>query len=111
MTCRVKWETLEDKEVRKQFASSTSTKFRELPNVSEDVEMEWSLFRSAIISSAVECSGEKQLRMAAGIKKRTPWWNQDVKEIIRAKKDAYKAWKKVSLVFVQVAAPPIKYSL
>ena len=28
--------------------------------------------------------------MAAGSEKRTPWWNQDVKEAIRAKKDAFK---------------------
>ena len=29
--------------------------------------------------------------MAAGSEKRTPWWNQGVKEAIRAKKDAFKA--------------------
>ena len=65
VTYRIKWETLEDKEVRKQFASSMSAKFRELPDVSEDIEMEWSLFRSAIISSAAECCGRKRLRLAA----------------------------------------------
>ena len=47
-------EALEDKEVRKQFTSSISSKFRQLPNVSEDIQKEWLLFRSAIISSAVE---------------------------------------------------------
>ena len=30
--------------------------------------------------------------MASGSEKRTPWWNQEVKEAIRAKKDAFKAW-------------------
>ena len=44
-------------------------KFRKLPDVSKDTEMEWSLFRSAIISSA-----------AAGNEKKAPWWNQDVKK-------------------------------
>ena len=29
--------------------------------------------------------------MAVGSEKRTPWWNQDVKETIQAKKDAFKA--------------------
>ena len=85
MTFKIKSETLKDKEIRKQFSSCKSTNFRELPNVSEDVEMEWSLFRSAIISSAVECCDEKRLRVAADSEKRTPWWNQDVKEAIRAK--------------------------
>ena len=91
VTYRIKWEALEEDKVRKQFASSMSSKFRQLPDVSEDVEMEWSLFKSAIISSAAECCGQKRLRVAAGSEKRTPWWNQDVKEAIRAKKDAFKA--------------------
>ena len=83
---------MEDKEVRKQFASSISSKFRQLPDVSEDIEREWLLFRSAIISSAAESCGRKRLRMAGDSEKRTPWWNQVVKKAIRAKKDAFKAW-------------------
>ena len=51
VTYRIKWEALEDEEVRKQFASSISSKFRQLPDVSEDIEREWLLFRPAIISS------------------------------------------------------------
>ena len=54
MTYRTKWEALENKEVKKQFASSVSSKFRQLPDVSEDIEKEWLLFRSTIISSAAE---------------------------------------------------------
>ena len=50
------------------------------------------LFRSAIISSAAESCGRKRLRVAGDSEKRTPWWNQEVKEAIRAKKDAFKAW-------------------
>ena len=92
MTYRIKWEALEDKEVRKQFASSISSKFRKLPDVSEDIEKEWLLFRSAIISSAAESCGRKRLRVAGGSEKGTPWWNQEAKEAIQAKKDAFKAW-------------------
>ena len=85
-------EALKDKEVRKQFASSISSKFRQLLDVSEDIEREWLLFRSAIISSAAESCGRKRLRVAGDREKRTSWWNQEVKEAIRAKKDAFKAW-------------------
>ena len=92
VTYWIKWEALEDKEVRKQFASSISSKFRQLPNVSEDIEKEWLLFNSAIISSAAESCGQKRLRVAGNSEKRTPWWNQEVKEAIRAKKDTFKAW-------------------
>ena len=74
------------------FASSISSKFRQLPDVSEDIEKEWLLFRSAIISSAAESCRRKRLRVAGDSEKRTPWWNQEVKEAIRAKKDAFKAW-------------------
>ena len=79
MTYPIKWEALEDKEVRKQFASSISSKFRQL---FEDIEKEWVLFRSAIISSAAESCGRKRLRVAGDSKKRTPWWNHEVKEAI-----------------------------
>ena len=92
VTYRIKWEALEDKEVKKQFASSISSKFRQLPDVSKDIEKEWLLFRSAIISSAAESCGRKRLRVAGDSEKRTPWWNQKFKEAIRAKKDAFKAW-------------------
>ena len=92
MIYRIKWEALEDKEVRKQFASSISSKFKQLPEVSEDIEKEWLLFRSAIILSASESCGRKRFRVADNIEKRTPWWNQEVKEAIPAKKDGFKAW-------------------
>ena len=52
VTYPIKWEAMEDKEVRKQFASSISSKFRQLPDVTEDIKKEWLLVRSAIISSA-----------------------------------------------------------
>ena len=92
VTYRIKWEALEDKEVRKQFTSSRSSKFRQLPDVSEDIEKDWLLFRSAITSSAAESCWRKRLRVEGDSEKKTPWWNQEVKEAIRAKKDAFKAW-------------------
>ena len=49
------------------------------------------LFETAIISSAVESCGRKRLKMVAVSEKSTPWWNQDVKEAIQAKKNAFKA--------------------
>ena len=82
---------MEDKEVRKQFVSSISSKFRQLPDPSEDIEKEWLPFTSAIISSAAESCGRKWLGVAGDSEKRTPWRNQEVVEAIRAKKDAFKA--------------------
>ena len=88
---RIKWEALADRDARKQFALRMVAKFQQLSEVSKDIEMERSLFRTAMISSAVESCERKRLRMAVGSEKRTPWWNQDIKEAIQAKKDAFKA--------------------
>ena len=63
---RIKWEALADRDVKKQFASSIAAKFRQLSAVSEDIEMEWLLFRTAMISSAVKSCGRKWLKMARG---------------------------------------------
>ena len=49
------------------------------------------MFKSAIISSAAENCGKKQLRLAGDNEKRTPRWKPEVKQAIRAKKDAFKA--------------------
>ena len=86
VTYRIKWEALEDAEVRKQFAFSISSKFRQLPDACEDNEKEWLLFRSAINSSATKNCRQKQLRVAGDSEKKSQWWNQEVKEAIRAKK-------------------------
>ena len=67
---RIKWEALADKDVRTQFASSMAAKFQQIPEVSEDIEMEWSLFRREMISSAVESWRRKRLRMARGSEKK-----------------------------------------
>ena len=40
VTYRIKWVALEDREVRKQFASRISSKFRQLPDASEDIQKE-----------------------------------------------------------------------
>ena len=65
-----------------------AAKFQQLPEVSGDIEMEWLLFRTTTISSAVQRCGQKQLRMAANSERRT----QDVKVAIQAKKAAFKAF-------------------
>ena len=59
----IKWEALADRDERKQFASSMTAKFQQLTEISEDIEMEWSLLQTAMISSAVKSCGRKQLRV------------------------------------------------
>ena len=91
-TYRIKWESLADEEVRTAFADNIASKFKELPTSTEDIETEWCLFRTAVITSATNCCGRKRVGRTKSSEKRTPWWNQEIKEAICAKKVAYKAW-------------------
>ena len=59
--------------------------------------MEWSLFRTAMILSDVGSCRRQRLKMTVGSAKRAPWCNQLAKEVIRTKKDAFKAWLKNKL--------------
>ena len=82
VTYRIKWEALEDKEVRKQFASSISSKFRQLPSVSEESRRNGCCSDQQSFHQLLKSCGQKRLRVAVDRKKRTPWWNQEVKEAI-----------------------------
>ena len=81
-----------EKEVRIAFADNIASKFKELPASTEDIETEWCLFPTAVITPATNCCGRKRVGGTKSSEKRTPRWNQQVKEDIRAKKVAYKAW-------------------
>ena len=85
-TYQIKWESLADREVRTAFADNIASKFKELPTFTKDIETEWCLFRTAVITSATNCCGRKRVGGTKSSEKRTPWWNQEVKEAIRAKK-------------------------
>ena len=54
------------------------------------------LFRTALIASATNCYGRKRVGGTKSSEKRTPWWNQEVKEAIRAKKVAYRPGLQIS---------------
>ena len=76
-TYRIQWESLADKEVRTAFADNITSKFKELAASTEDSETEWCLFRTAVITFATNC---KRVGVKKSSEKRTPWWNQEVKE-------------------------------
>ena len=56
---RIKWELLADEKGNHTFASKVAFLFRELPDYTEDVETEWDLFISAVITSAAASCGCK----------------------------------------------------
>ena len=56
-----------------------------LTKVFDDIEMQWSLFQTAKILSAVESCEQKRLKMLVGVEKRTFWWNQTFKNLSNQK--------------------------
>ena len=72
---RTKREALKDREIRKQFASNVLNNFRQLADAFEDIEKEWQLFNSEIISSAAKCCAQKRLKVAGNSEKKTSWSN------------------------------------
>ena len=79
-----------DKEVQTTFADNIGSKFKELPTCTEDIETEWCLFRTAVITSSANCCGRKLMGENKSIEK-TPWWNLEV-IAIQVKTMAYEAW-------------------
>ena len=59
---RIKGELLADKEVRTAIADNIASKFKELPTSTEDIETEWYLFRTAVITSATNYCGRKRVK-------------------------------------------------
>ena len=84
---RIKWELLADKKMRHTFTSKVASLFRELPDYTEDVETDWNLFKSAVITityAAASCVC-KRVGAQMGSEETTAWWNQEAKEAIREK--------------------------
>ena len=50
----------------KVLTSRMASKFRQFPVVYEDIEIEWLLFRSAVVSLAVKSGGQNWLKIGNG---------------------------------------------
>ena len=69
---RIKWELLAEK-VRHTFASKIASLFRKLSDYTEDVEIEWDLFKSIVITFAASSCGCKHEGGQMGSEKKTAW--------------------------------------
>ena len=56
------------------------------------MESEWAMFRASIAEAAVRSCGQKAVGAYRGGNLRTRWWTPAVKEAIRLKKEAFRAW-------------------
>ena len=57
----------------------------------EGVEEEWGAFKNAVISCAKRACGMKRLSKR-GIRKGSEWWNEEVAQLVRNKREMYRIW-------------------
>ena len=89
---RVCWERLVEEPVRAIFNSHLRQSFNRVPGAEGDIDSEWALFRSAIAEAAVTSCGRKAAGASRGGNPRTRWWTPAVRDAVRLKKEAYRAW-------------------
>ena len=70
--------------VRHTLTSKVAFLLKKLPDFTENVETEWDLFKSAVITSAAGSCGCKRMGGQTSNEKTTAWWNQELKEAICA---------------------------
>ena len=56
------------------------------------MESEWAMSRASIAEAAVRNCGQKAVGACHGGNPRTRWWTPAVKEAVRLKKEAFRAW-------------------
>ena len=88
---RIRWERLKEEDMAKNFADNVDQQFSQIPSAELDMETEWCLFKTGIISAATKICGLK--RVANGPAGRcTPWWTEELQSLVQEKKRAYRAW-------------------
>ena len=63
-------------------------------NVPGEVEEEWQTFKEAVREAAVNVCGMKRLS-GRGIRKRSEWWNDEVRSAVEKKKREFERWLQV----------------
>ena len=89
---KLRVEKLREEDTKTNYQKTIKTYIEAKPNTaenSEDIESIWEDYKEIIIKSATEVCGKKVI---GGSKKMTAWWNEDVKEKIKEKKDAWKKY-------------------
>ncbi|CAF3498112.1 unnamed protein product, partial [Rotaria sp. Silwood2] len=90
-TFRIRWEALANEETSQKFASKVDQRYAQLSPTETDIESEWKLFKTALVDAATTTCGMKRVGIQPGQKK-TAWWSEEIRNVIREKKIAYHKW-------------------
>uniref|UniRef100_A0A3B3BLN8 Reverse transcriptase domain-containing protein n=2 Tax=Oryzias melastigma TaxID=30732 RepID=A0A3B3BLN8_ORYME len=91
-TVRVCWERLAEPSVREVFNSHIRENFKQVPREVGDIESEWTMFSTSIVSAAFRSCGRKVSGACRGGNPRTRWWTPQVRDAVKLKKESYQAW-------------------
>ena len=87
---RMKVESLEDRDTRCTFETRVSNEYNRIRETDEeDIETEWQGYRDILTKIGKEVLGEA---VCKDNKRRSPWWTENIKTAVKAKKVAYKKW-------------------
>ncbi|XP_057694822.1 uncharacterized protein LOC130917441 [Corythoichthys intestinalis] len=89
---RVCWERLAESPVRKGFHTHLRQNFSLVPGEVGDIESEWTMFRTSIVEAADRSCGRKVVGACRGGNPRTRWWTPGVRDAVKLKKEAYRAF-------------------
>ena len=84
-------ERLKEEEVRERF--NRSVELESEREIEGTVEESWEIFRREVERISDEIIGKK--RVGGGRRKRTAWWNDEVKAAVKLKNKKYRNWMKI----------------
>lgn len=88
---KLKVRSLEDPEKRKEYEERITKKLQTINQENTTIDQKWEIFKTAILESAEEVCGRVKIGQR---KKRTPWWNETVRQVVKEKKQAWKKYQK-----------------
>uniref|UniRef100_H2MWP2 C-type lectin domain-containing protein n=1 Tax=Oryzias latipes TaxID=8090 RepID=H2MWP2_ORYLA len=91
-TVRVCWERLAEPSVRDVFNSHLRENFKHVQREVGDIESEWTMFSTSIVSAAARSCGRKVSGACRGSNPRTRWWIPEGRDAVKLKKESYQAW-------------------
>ncbi|XP_063933559.1 craniofacial development protein 2-like [Zophobas morio] len=85
----VRTHKLANEEIRSNFTKLTEEKFKRMGVQQQTLEQRWKFFKDTIYDAARKVCG---FTRTGGSKKRTSWWSEETKLVIKEKKKLWKAY-------------------
>ena len=92
---RINLRALNEEETKQKFEEELGKTLTGIDLDALSMDDTWSIFKASLIETLSKACGVK--KAGKGPVKKTPWWNDNVKEAVKDKKKLYKAWVRSKL--------------